>query len=333
MFRGIRPRTLWAAVLSIVLMVAIVFAVWHAMLSRPSRHGSVVFEPFAEGSQATVAYAGRFPAKGSPSLPGPKGMATDGERLYVALADAGAVGVFDYSGARIATLTIPPAKGAPVAYPVDVAVMADGRVAVVDASGSRVIFMDPQKPDAEVVTLTVKSGAALRQPTAVGYGDGKLYVADSSDGSIKIFDNDGALLRVIANDLKPRLTYVGGLLATEGALWVSDSNTGRVVTLDPNRGRLLGSLQRRLDLPRGLAIDSAGRMFVAETFARVVSIFGPDGATVVDTVADERTESIHKGGSLAAPEAIVWDAANSRLYVSDSAEGCIKVYNVREAVR
>ncbi len=330
MSRGIRPRTLWATVASILLTGAVVFAVWHAMRLESPDQG-VTFEPFAEGSQATVAYAGQFPPEGSPPLPGPRGIATDGERLYVTLADAGSVGVFGYDGTRVATLAVPPAQDAPVAYPIDVAVLADGRLAVVDTSGSRVVFVDPQNPDADVVTLASTGRAVVGQPTAVEYHDGELYVADASDGSIKIFDDAGAAQRVIAVDLEPRLTYVGGLLAAEGTLWVSDSNAGRVLALDPADGRLLGSLQRRFDLPRGIVIDSAGRVFVAETFGRVVSIFEPDGATVVDTVADARTEGVDRGGFLTAPEAMLWDVANARLYVTDSAEGRVKIYNVREA--
>jgi sugar lactone lactonase YvrE len=288
----------------------------------------VEFVDFAEGSTATVGFAGRFPPVGTPALKRPLGMTGDGDRLYIALADAGAIGVFGYDGSFVETLAVPPADGAPVAYPVDVALLTDGRLAVVDTSGTRVITIRTDDPEAGFEPFA--TSPAVRQPTAVAASDGVVYIYDAPAGSVRTYAEDGRHLGDLGSDLRPPITFAGGIEVAEDTVWVSDSNAGRVVGLDRANGALRSMVQHRFDLPRGLTIALDGRIFITEAFGQTVGVFDAAGAARLDAVEEGSLEDLLGGGVALSPEDVVWCPRTLRLYVTDSAAGLIKVYNVRE---
>ncbi|MDZ4178391.1 MAG: hypothetical protein U1E29_04040 [Coriobacteriia bacterium] len=314
---------------SVLFTVAILFAVGLAasLLGRDAG-GGIAFVDFADGSTATVGFAGRFPPVGTPPLNRPLGMTGDGERLYVALADAGAVGVFGYDGSFIETLAVPPAAGAPVAYPVDVALLADGRLAVVDTSGTRVVAIRITDPEADFEPFAISP--AVGQPTAVAAFDGVVYVYDASVGVVRTYAEDGRHLGDLGTELRPSIGFAGGIEVTDDTVWISDSNAARVVGLDRADGTLRSMIQHRFDLPRGLTVAPDGRIFVAEAFGQTIGVFDAAGSLRVDAVEEDSLEDLIGGGVALSPEDVVWCPLTSRLYVTDSAAGLIKVYNIRE---
>lgn len=329
---GISSRALWIAVASIVVASLVVFAAILMLRNDLALDdGSIGLAGFSENSTATVGFAGQFPSLESPALPEPRGIAGDGERLFVTLAGMGAVGVFGYDGASIATILIPPAEGAPVAYPIDVEVISADRLAVVDTAGGRVLFIDPEDPQGQSRMLEATGEFSLSQPTAVEFFDGELFVADAIDQAIKVFDADGKPLRVIGRDLTPPLAFIGGIHMGDGLLWVSDSLTGRVLALSPVDGSFVSSLQARFDLPRGIFSAMENKLLVAETFAGTVSVFDLSNGSKLGAIGDPATESLDRGGLMTKPEAVWWDTENSRAYITDSAQGRVKVFNLREA--
>ncbi|MDH4140833.1 MAG: hypothetical protein OEV43_09720, partial [Coriobacteriia bacterium] len=233
-----------------------------------------------------------------------------------------------YRGGHLATLSVPAAEGVPAAYPIDVASLSDGNLAVVDTASNRVVVLDPEDPFADVRVLGGEEDAP-KQPTAVTATNGSLFVADAGDKLIKEYREDGTFVRSFGKRLDPRLTFVGGLHANEGMLYVSDSNASRVLVLDLETGRLKTTVQERLGLPRGVTTDDAGRVYVAEEFDAQVAVFDPTGFTLMDVVGDIRTEGLEAGGALSIPDDAFWDSGGQHLYVTDSAQGRVKVYNVR----
>lgn len=329
--RGVTPASLVRLMLAIILLGIVGFAVW--WLTRPdvpAQDDGIVFAAFDKESTATVSFAGSFPPDDRPPMARPLGIDGDGEFLYIAEADSGVVSVREYDGTLIETIAVPAAEGASGFYPVDVAVLPDGTIGVVDTAGSRVVWIDPRQPErfGDIVAAT-----DARQPTAIASSESEVYVADALSGSIVVFEGGaaaGATLRALGGALEPPLSFVGGLAFESDTLIVSDSNGGRVVVLDAESGEQLRVFQRRLELPRDIAIVLDGDVAVVETFAALVSVFDPTGATRVDTVGDAETEGIADGGTLAAPEGAFWDAAGGRLYVTDAAAGRCRVYNVRK---
>ncbi|PKQ29275.1 MAG: hypothetical protein CVT60_06190 [Actinobacteria bacterium HGW-Actinobacteria-10] len=326
---GIRPRTLWLAIFALVLLGSALIA-WLLLREAPSATDRLT--PFSAESTTTVSLAGRFPRPGEGSLSRPLGLAGDGEVIYVALGGQGAIAIFDYEGNREGTITIPPAPGRTVSSPVDIAIMNDGRLGVVDTAGSRVIIVDPERPRERPVEFASEEGTdAPVSPTAIARAGGAVYVADSSDHSVREYTINGTFRRRLEFDA-PGLSFVGGLTATQDDVYVADSNAGRGVIVDRETARQTGTLSNQLELPRGIAINERGEIWVAEMFGRRILLFDPAGQTVLNVIGDGEDEDIPEGDMLQSPESILWDDETSRLYVSDTVSGCICVYNVRREV-
>lgn len=323
---GVSPRALLAVMGLIILIAVIVGVVWYFML-RPVGEVDLAAPP-AE-TTATVTYAGQFPPQDRPRLMNPLGVAIDGERVYVAESDAGRVRVFGLSGEEIGSIAVPVAKGAPAAYPADVAVVNPESMAVVDTSGQRVVLL-PTDPDASAEAVVVGASdakTAPRQPTAVASADGEVFVADGATHDIKVYDADGVYLRVAAKGLKPALTFVGGLCVVGDGLYATDSNAGRVLVLDAGTGKQLAIFPDARALPRGIAAGPQDGLLVVDTFSRTVDVTSGDGVRF-DMIDGNTAEA----GALGSPRDVAWDAANNRAYVTDAASGEIVIYNV-QAVR
>lgn len=332
--RSVSPRRLaW-----ILLLVAIAGAVGLLVLwlgtpgstSGDSDVEGVTFVDFAAESTATVGFAGEFPQAGGVGRL--LGMVGATNRILLADGDAGAILAFNLRGALEASAAVEPSSAVPVSYPVDVAVLEDGRIAVVDSSSMRVVVIPAPGQDGDQEEFVGAGQARPAQPTAIEAAAGAVYVADAASHSIKVYDEDGSFMREIGSDLDPPLTFVGGLHLADAGLYVSDSNAGRVLLLDPVSGEARSTVQRRFGLPRGIATDGEGRLFVADAFESAVYVFDPTGRVVEDLIGGRSTERIEEGGALASPEAVLWDPDTRRLYVSDSTQGVVKVYNVRTEV-
>lgn len=324
-----RPRTLWLALLALFLLGSALIA-W--LILRDTSSAVDKLATFSPESTATVSLAGRFPRPGDPAISRPLGLDGDGELIYVALGGEGAIGIFDYEGSREGTIAIPPAEDMPASSPVDVAIMHDGRLAVVDVAGSRVVIVDPERPKAAPVPFASDEGTnTITKPTAIARAGSAVYVADSSDHSVREYTIRGNFRRRLEFDA-PGLTFVGGLTATQDNVYVSDSNANRAVIVDRTTARQIGTLGNQLELPRGLAVDEQGGVWVAETFGARITLFDPTGQTVLNVIGDDEDEDIPADDDLQSPESILWDEETSRIYVSDTVAGCICVYNVRGEV-
>lgn len=330
--RTISARSLWIAIAALLAVgvLLIVVVVWHPSIGGRTDSGGLV--RLSDDSTASVGYAGAVPSVEESSLPRPLGIDGGQDRLYVALADASAIGVFTYDGERVGTLAVEPATGVAVATPVDVAVLSDGRLLVVDTAAKRIVSVDPKNGQEGGESFAATEETGLRNPTAVDADEGRVFVADAGDGAVKEYTQEGEYVRSMRFDA-PAPEFVGGLCAGGGMLWVSDSNADRVVGVDLESGSQTTVLPGSLNLPRGVAVGADGEIMVAETFARRVSVFDETGARLLESFPDERTDALAEGAELRAPESLYWYARESRLYVSDAVEGRIKVFNIRGGSR
>lgn len=325
--RTVSARSLLIAVLVVLILgvVAVGAYVW-----RPSFTDSPsgVLVSLSEDSTASVGYAGAFPEEGALPLPRPLGIDGDSDRLYVALGDAAAIGVFEYDGSPAGTVTVDPAAQMQTVTPVDVAVLDDGRLAVVDTAASRVWIVDPDDPSADQATVGSAGNDHVSKPTAVDAAGGRIYIADAASATIKEFTEAGGFVRELTFD-PPVPAFIGGLCASGSTLWASDSNADRVVAFDLETGRQKAALPGPLSLPRGITMGPEGEVLVAETFARRISVFDADGSSLIMTFPDGRAEATGDQPRLRAPESLYWSREESRLYVTDAVEGRIEVFNMR----
>jgi len=125
------------------------------------------------------------------------------------------------------------------------------------------------------------SGGALNHPTFIAYRQGKLYVADSLNARIQIFDDLGQYVKTLGQ----RGLYIGDLsrpkgiaVDSDGNIYVSESYYDYVIIYNEH-GELLMSLggsgfsPGQFSQPTGLWVDDNDRIFVSDMLNRRVSVF------------------------------------------------------------
>ncbi len=128
----------------------------------------------------------------------------------------------------------------------------DGRVAVIVTDAGTVRFVDGLEPAGEVVV-----GGAPRCVTA--WGDA-VAVSDPATDAVVVIEADGATARV---DL-PRGSRPFGVVATDGALFVTLQGTGQVARIErgPGAGPVVVAAYDAIEDARGLAVLPDGRLLV-----------------------------------------------------------------------
>ncbi|HEV2786902.1 MAG TPA: hypothetical protein VGV67_10970, partial [Solirubrobacteraceae bacterium] len=112
---------------------------------------------------------------------------------------------------------------------------------------------------------------------AVAVGrDASVYVVDDADDRVHVFDADGTRRRSW-----PAGDAQGIAVAPDGTLLVTESHPGRVVRFDAGGAALgefgQGQTPRRLNVPRGVAVDCRGRAYVVDNSSPRVHVFGEPG--------------------------------------------------------
>jgi len=167
------------------------------------------------------------------------------------------------------------AVGAPgsVLYPEGID--ADDRdVVLVDAGNQRIEVFSP---DGAFKTAFGRGGGApaLVAPRDVAFDGERILVVDRGAGVVLAFERTGAF---VESWTIPGLTRPWGVAATGGRVYVSQPETGEVFVLQDGT-----QVTRWSDLasPRGLDVDAAGRVHVAEEAGLVVSTRDPADGRVL----------------------------------------------------
>ncbi|MDH5247000.1 MAG: 6-bladed beta-propeller, partial [Betaproteobacteria bacterium] len=225
------------------------------------------------------------------SLRQPLGLDVDARHnLFVVDAVSKYVKVFDIKGKFVRQLGGPKM----LQRPTGVAVSEDGeRVYVVDTGGVE------RREEHRVRVFNGTSGAHLfdfggrgsengkfnlARDVAVA-PDGRVYVVDTGNFRVQVFDRDGKYLnsfgsvgRQPGNFARPREVAVD----REGRVYVSDAAFGNLQIFDAE-GQLLMHIGERGErdqaarymLPSGVAVDRDGRVYVADEFFRRIDVFRP----------------------------------------------------------
>ena len=211
----------------------------------------------------------------------PMAVVASGGILYVA--DPGVRGVhrFDIAGGDYSLITAP--DDAPLPSPVGLARGAAGEIYVADSRLAQVFVIRPGVKTA----VPLRLDAALTQPTGIAFdaGSGRLYVVDTAEHRIHIFERDGSL----AGSIGRRGTGDGEFnyptyawLGPEGRLYVTDSLNFRVQAFDA-QGRFVGKFGRQGDgtgdaaRQKGVATDRYGHVYVVDALFHGLQIFDATG--------------------------------------------------------
>jgi DNA-binding beta-propeller fold protein YncE len=117
---------------------------------------------------------------------------------------------------------------------------------------------------------------------ALRLSDGRVFVADTGNHRVAILDRRGNYAGAITQGERgPLQTPFSLALTSDGTIVVLDSDAGQVLEYSPS-GKLLRASDPALSLSRarGIALDPAGRVLVADPASDAVDTLGPDLALV-----------------------------------------------------
>jgi len=124
----------------------------------------------------------------------------------------------------------------------------------------------------------------LREPIGIAISGDEVFVSEAGNRRIQVFDRAGAAQRQIGpalanGDTLRRPMHVA---TTDSALYVPDFNTDRIHVLS-RAGNYRRSFDASgpaggFDAPGGVAVDSAGRLYVTDFYHHRVLRFRPDGS-------------------------------------------------------
>lgn len=168
------------------------------------------------------------------------------------------------------------------------------------------------------------------EPTGIAVSsDNRIYVVDSENNRVQIFDQEGHFINTFGSKGKEngqfRIPY-GIAIGTDGRLFVTDSKNSRVQVFDKD-GRFLysfgrdGSRDGELSYPMGIAADNQERLFVVDSGNNRVSIFTTDGIFLdsIGSKGDSKGQLHDPTGVAVSPDGRVWitDTGNNRVQVFD----------------
>ena len=211
----------------------------------------------------------------------PMAVVASGGIVYVA--DPGARGVhrFDIAGGDYALITA--ADDTPLPSPVGLARGAGGEVYVADSRLAQVFVI---RPGARMA-VPLRLDARLTQPTGVAFdaASGRLFVVDTAEHRVQVFERDGALAGSIGRrgSGDGEFNYPTYIWRTpEGRLYVTDSLNFRIQVFDA-RGQFAATFGRQGDgtgdaaRQKGVATDRYGHVYVVDALFHAFQIFDTTG--------------------------------------------------------
>ena len=265
------------------------------------------------GSQNEVPVVLQRPQSGMTDLKG---------RIYVTDISRGAVYVFDKLAGELKVWERAGEYEQFVA-PIGIAQGVRGEVLVADAELHTVFRLDSQgEPVGEF------GRDVLKRPTGLARDNlrGMTYVADTHAHDIKVFKDDGSLLKIIGErgEGSGQFNYPTHLAFAADKLYVTDTMNSRiqVFDLDGNviskfgqRGLYIGDMVR----PKGIAVDSVGNIYVIESLHDNLLVFDHQGRTLMGIGGSGKDV-----GEFYLP-AGVWIDSQDQVYIADMFNGRITI--------
>ena len=245
-------------------------------------------------------------------------------RILVTDAGREAIVVFDESQAMLSVWDeAEPGRG--FLSPVGIVADGVGGYLVADADIGYLVRLDSDgSPSGDVGRGVLRRPTGLcRDPVA-----GEIFVADSGAHDIKVFDEQGTLLRTLGRRGVAAGEFNGPthLSFSDGRLYVTDTLNARIQVLSPagepfavigQRGLFVGNLVR----PKGVVTDRDGHIYVIESYHDHVLVFSDSGELLLPLGGTGKDP-----GRFFLP-AGAWTDDGSRLFVADMFNGRVVVFD------
>lgn len=207
--------------------------------------------------------------------------------------------------------------------PIGIALGAQGEILVADAELHSVFRLDSKgNPVGEFGRDVLKRPTGLARDAQ----HGRIYVADTHAHDIKVFNDDGKLLKVIGRrgDGAGEFNYPTHLAFATDKLYVTDTlnsriqifdTEGKMITKFGQRGLYVGNLVR----PKGVAVDSESNVYVIESLYDNLLVFDKQGRTLLALGGTGK-----ETGHFFLPSG-VWTDSHDQIYIADMFNGRITV--------
>lgn len=243
-------------------------------------------------------------------------------RVFVTDISRQAVLVFDIPNNKFSVIDTL-AEGKSFVSPVAVSAAPQGDIYVSDSERAVVARLHS---DGTPVSLLGRG--VLKRPTGIAYDPvGKqLFVADTHDHDIKVFDERGNFVETIGQrgEAVGEFNFPTHLSFRHGKLYITDAMNARIQTLDANghfvstfgkRGLFIGNIPH----PKGVAVDGDGNIYVSESYYDTLLVYNPEGKLLLPIGGKPDTL-----GNFFLP-AGVWTDNNNRVYLADMFNGRVVV--------
>ena len=208
--------------------------------------------------------------------------------------------------------------------PIGIALGLSGQILVADADLGQVFRLDLEgKP------LGSFGNGVLKRPTGLARDAkrGRIYVSDTHAHDIKVFDDAGILLEVMAQrgDGENELNFPTHLVFGGDKLYVADTMNARVQIFDAD-GKFINTFGRRglnfgdLTRPKGVTVDGEGNIYVVESYYDHLLMFNSNGEFLMPIGGSGKDV-----GQFYLPSG-VWNDSRGRIYVADMFNGRIVIF-------
>jgi len=277
----------------------------------------------------------------------PRGLATDNaDRIYVADTGNHRVQIYDANWNYLTTLGTTSTCGqanTQFCSPYDVEIGPDGKVYVADMDNNRVQIFTSYPSLSYLATLGVTrewggDNNHFSTPTGVAVDNsGNIYVADDFNDRVQMFNSSRTYVRTFGVTDVPYLTDArhfynptDAAADPSGNLIILEDQGQRLIKLNTNGVPQFvigdpgnpGGGQDRFCWPKGVATDSAGRIYVADDCNHRIQIYTSDGvySTTIGIGYGAENNQFNSPQDVAV-------GANGYIYVADTNNHRIQVYD------
>jgi len=181
----------------------------------------------------------------------------------------------------------------------------------------------------EKLDSATAGGRATKPSGIVTDGKGRIYLSDSSDAFVRVFDSRGLFQREICN-LQAKDGGINGLaIDSTGILYIADATNGCIQVFQPELGLWMrkigskGSGEGQMQLPAGMAIDRLNQLYVTDYGTSCILVFNKAGAMLRSFGSKG-----NKPGQFNLPRSIAIDK-NDKIYVLDSLNHRVQIFSAK----